>query len=129
MELILNLVWTMLAAVCAGFWMRHARRKSISPRAQAVALLVLVVILLPVISVTDDLQTLQNPAEIDCCARRHHAASSPHSIFPAVAMPPPPMMAKLSFGFLRIAAPDNIPAPTIKIPALESIQNRPPPAA
>ena len=128
MELILNFVWAMLAVVCAGFWMRHARRGGISPRIQAVALLMFIVILLPVISVTDDLQTIQNPAELDCCARRHHATSYFHSIFFAVATLPPPEMAELFFGFLRVAAPDHIPAPTIRIPALESIQNRPPPS-
>jgi hypothetical protein len=127
MEFTLNLVWALLAVVCAGLWMRHARRNGVSPRVQTIALLMLIVIFLPVISVTDGLQTLQNPAELDCCARRHHAASNPHSIFPAVATLPPPMVAQLSFRFLRIAAPGHLPAPTIKIPALKSIQNRPPP--
>jgi hypothetical protein len=89
----------------------------------------LILILLPVISVTDDLQALQNPAELDCCARRHHAVSCPHSIFPAAATLPPPVFAELSFGFLRFAAPGNRPAPLVELPALASIQNRPPPAA
>jgi hypothetical protein len=91
--------------------------------------MMLIAILLPVISVTDDLQALQNPAELNCCARRHHAVFCSHSIFPAAATLPPPVFAELSFGFLRYAAPNNRPAPLVEIPALASIQNRPPPVA
>jgi hypothetical protein len=53
----------------------------------------------------------------------------PHSIFPAVATLPPPVFAELSFGFLRFTAPSHLPVPLVKIPAMASIQNRPPPAA
>ena len=129
MELILNLAWVMLAVVCAGLWVHHARHNGVSPRVQAIALLMLVVILLPVISVTDDLQALQNPAELDCCARRHHAASSPHTIFHAIAALPPVMIAEPSFSFLCKIVPGGSPPPTVKNPALTSIQNRPPPVA
>jgi hypothetical protein len=129
MELTLNLVWATLSVVCAGLWMGYARRNGVSTRVQAIALLLFIVILLPVISVTDDLQALQNPAELDCCARRHHAASCPHSIFPAVATLPPPMVAELSFDSLRTGVPDHLFAVAVNNPALASIQNRPPPAA
>ena len=129
MELILNLVWVMLATLMIWLWMRHAPCEYLSRRMQVIALLMLIVILFPVISVTDDLGAAQNPAELDCCARRHHAVSCPHSIFPAAATLPPPVFAELSFGFLRFAAPGNRPAPLVELPALASIQNRPPPAA
>src|ERR1035437_9485430 len=150
MELILNLVWALLAIVLVRLWLRHAPSKSTSTRTQLAALAMLIVILLPVISVTDDLQTIQNPAELDCCARRNHAASCPQSIFPAVAtLPPPvfaalsspksffppvatlppPVFAELSFGFSGFATPGHPHAPLVKIPALSPIQNRPPPTA
>jgi len=61
----------------------------------------LIVILFPVISVTDDLGAAQNPAELACCASRHHAALCTHSIFPADATLPPLVFAELSFGLLR----------------------------
>jgi hypothetical protein len=128
MELTLNFAWALLATLMFWLWMRHALGEG-TRRPQLVALAVVILILLPVISVTDDLQTLQNPAELDCCARRHYAASSSHSIFPAAAMLPPPVFAELSFGLLRLSAPGNRPAPLVEIPALSSIQNRPPPAA
>ena len=128
MEMILNLVWVLGAIASVALWLRVAHRNGASPRAQFVARLLLLVIVFPVISVTDDLQALQNPAELDCCARRHHAASCTHSILSAVAAPPPLAMAELSSSFMRVALPDNPPLP-LKTPALESIRSRPPPAA
>jgi hypothetical protein len=129
MELVLNLVWILLAMVLVRFWLRTASPRTASTMAQVVALTMLIVILFPVISVTDDLEAIQNPAEIDCCARRNHAASCSHTRFPAVATLPPPVLTSLSFGFLRFAVPNRVPAPLVKNPAMGSVQNRPPPAA
>ena len=117
MELFLNLAWVALAALMFCLWLRFAShtgpdRRIENRRAQFVALAVLLLILFPVISVTDDLQALQNPAETDTCQRRNHIVSNAHSIFPT-----------------RIAAPGRLPAPVIDHPALAPIQNRPPPAA
>jgi hypothetical protein len=128
MELTLNFVWALLATLMFWLWMRHALGEG-TRRAQLVALAVVILILFPVISVTDDLVAAQNPAELDCCARRYHAVSCFHSIFPAAATLPPPVFAELSFGLLRFSASGNRPAPLVKIPALSSIQNRPPPVA
>lgn len=129
MELALNLAWALLAVLLVRLWLRPALPSSVSTRSQAVALLMLIVILFPVISVTDDLVAAHNPAELNCCARRHHAVSCTHSIFPAAAMLPPPVFADHSFRFLRFAAPSNRPEPLVKIPARASNQNRPPPVA
>ena len=129
MELTLNFAWAVLAVVLVRLWLRAAPPSVARSRTQAVALLMLIVILFPVISVTDDLGASLNPAELDCCARRHPAVACSHSVFPAAATLPPPAFAELSFGFLRFAAPDNRPVPLVKIPALASIQNRPPPVA
>jgi hypothetical protein len=129
MEFILNLVWVLLAVAIVRLWTSYARQEGVSRRAQVIALATLIVILLPVISITDDLQTIQNPAELECCARRNHVVSCPHSIFPAVATLPPPTFAMASYGFLRFVAPSNFPVPTVDNPALAPIQNRPPPAA
>jgi hypothetical protein len=132
MELTLNFVWALLALLMFWLWMRHAPREYSSRQMQLVALAVVILILLPVISVTDDVQMAQNPAEADAyylCTRRDHVAVGQHSIFPAAVLLPAPAFAEFSFGFLRFAAPDNRPAPLVKIPALASIQNRPPPVA
>jgi nitrate reductase NapE component len=134
MELFLNLAWVLLAALMVCLWPRFAPRSGPGGRMkdrsmQLVALAVLLLILFPVISVTDDLQAVQNPAETDSSLRKDHVAASPHSIFPAVAALPLPVFAGLFSGSPRIAATSSIAVPAIDHPALASIQSRPPPAA
>jgi hypothetical protein len=129
MELILNLAWALSAVAILSYWLRYARLVGASRRTQIVALAVLILILFPVISVTDDLQAMQNPAETDSCLRRVHAVSSPHSIFPAIGALPSPVLAELSFGVLQVVTPGNLATPAINHPALAPIQNRPPPVA
>jgi len=134
MELFLNLAWVALAALMFCLWLCFASRTGPdrhieNRRAQFIALAVLLLILFPVISVTDDLQAIQNPAETDSSLRRNHIVSNAHSIFPAAAALPPPVFAELSFGALSFRAPGNLPAPAIDHPALAPIQNRPSPAA
>jgi hypothetical protein len=129
MEIVLNLVWMLLAAVSVRLWLRYASREGASRRTQVAALAMLTVILFPVISVTDDLQTAQNPAEIDCGARRNHEVSCSHSIHPMVAAVSPQVFDEPSFGFLRFVVSSSFPVPTVYNPALAPIQNRPPPAA
>jgi hypothetical protein len=129
MELVLNLVWVLLAVAFVRIWRHHAPRNGAGIRAQAATLLMLIVILFPVISVTDDLGAIQNPAEFDCCARRHGTITCPHVILPAVATLPPPVLTELSFVFSLSAVPGHVYTPLVKTPALAPIQNRPPPAA
>jgi hypothetical protein len=132
MELTLNLAWALLAGVLVKLWLRPALPSNACMRTQIVALLMVIVILFPVISVTDDLQMAQNPAEASTYylnTRRDHIAVSPHSIFPAAATLPSPAFTEPPFGFLRFSVPGNRPTLLMEIPALASIQNRPPPAA
>ena len=129
MEIILNLAWVLLAAVIVRLCLLRAPSQGTSRRMQIAALAMLILLLFPVISVTDDLQSAQNIAESDTCLRRVQAAICPHSIFPAVAMLPPDDLAELSFGFLRLAAPFHLLGPTVQNPALAAIENRPPPTA
>jgi hypothetical protein len=112
--------------------MRYDSQAGASRWTQFAALALLIMILFPVISVTDDLQMAQNPAEADAyylCTRRDHAVAGPHSIFPIAAALPIPVFAGISFGHPHYAAPSNLPAPTVLSPALAAIQNRPPPVA
>jgi hypothetical protein len=129
MELTLNLAWMMLATLMCCLWMRFTPRQGATRRAQLVALALVILIMLPVISVTDDLMAARNPAETDCCQRKHHACSNEHPPLHAVAGLSLPLVAGFSSGRLRLAAPRNLTTPQVKIPALSSIQNRPPPAA
>lgn len=129
MEICLNFAWVLVAIWMVALWLRYGPRTGENRRMQLVALAVLVLILLPVISVTDDLMALQNAAEADCCLRRDQLVASPHFIFPAPAALPQSFAAELVLYSRRIAAPSRIPAPQVYQPALTSIQNRPPPSA
>jgi len=129
MELALNLAWALSAIAIVCLWLRFMPQAGATRRTQWVALAVLILILFPVISVTDDLQAVQNPAEVDSCLRRDHAISHPHSTFPAVATLPLPGLADLPFGFLQMAAPGHSPASVVDHPGLRTIHNRPPPIA
>jgi hypothetical protein len=129
MELTLNLVWVVLVTLMLWLWMHHAPREGASRRTQIVALAVIVLILFPVVSVTDDLMAVQNPAETESCQRRSQMCSdgcSTHSAVAVLALPafvePPP-------GSICIAMLSDLPVPLVAVPAVVSIQNRPPPAA
>ena len=129
MELFLNSAWALVAIVIACLWLRLEPRTPVDRRAQFIALVMLIVILFPVISVSDDLWSLHNPAETDTCQRRDHLASCPHSILPAVAALPEPASTELRFGFRRLAPPLTPPLLAVENPALYPVENRPPPAA
>jgi hypothetical protein len=129
METAFNLAWLLLAVALVPLWVSHAPHKGAGWRVQAVALALTILILFPVISVTDDLIALQYPAEVEIYVRRGHTAVSHHSYFPAVAVPSPVFMVGLNFGDQRPAALSDLSALTVKNPALSSIQSRPPPVA
>jgi len=127
MELALNLGWMLLGALLFCLWLRFGARTGARRRTQFVALAVLVMVLFPVISMTDDVFAAQNPAEADCCLRRDDGFSAAHFLFHVAATLPPPAFAEISFAFIRFVAPPNYPAPVVDHPGLEAIQNRPPP--
>lgn len=75
MELLFNLLWLALSCLLVGFWLLlrnrwtdDSLRSSIG--IQLVALGLLIVVLLPVVSLTDDLQACTVPAESEHFARR-----------------------------------------------------------
>jgi hypothetical protein len=129
MELFLNLAWAGLSASMLCLWLRFAPRTESDRRIQFVALAMVILILLPVISMTDDLQAARNPAEIDTCLRRDHEWSSPHSLVPAVALLPLLLFASLDFRVRRVALPGRQAIVTPDNPFLTPIENRPPPVA
>jgi hypothetical protein len=129
MELVLNLAWMVLAALTYWMWVGYAPRKGADRRTQLVALALVILILFPVISVTDDLLMAQNPAETDCCQRKDHVHANHHPLphpAPVSALPSVAAIPSSSPGF---TVPNHLAAPQVNVPALHSIQNRPPPAA
>ena len=128
-ELFLNLAWAAVSVCMLCLWLRFAPRTGPDRRIQFVALAMIILILLPVISVTDDLQAARNPAEVDTCLRRDHDWSSPHSIVPAVAVLPLLVIASLDVRVRRTALPGSQPLAAPANPFLAPVENRPPPAA
>jgi hypothetical protein len=129
MELFLNLVWTALAVASFCLWVRHEKRDGTTRCLPLIALVMLLVILFPVISVSDDLWSVQNPAETDSTLRRDQIASVQPSILPSWVAPVLPVVESMDAEnrlFYRIA--QSAP-PRYAAPALDAIENRPPPVA
>ena len=71
MELFLNLVWCVFSLLLIVHWTRAANlRRNCKTGKAFVALLLLVLLLLPVISVTDDLVAMTSPTEVEHLVRR-----------------------------------------------------------
>lgn len=89
LELLSNLAWLVVAISMWGLWFvrRGMRKRSLIPAigAQAIALAMLTVILLPAISITDDLHACQLPAEIRRSvlqSDRHLNPAAPPGVLP-----------------------------------------------
>lgn len=65
MELFLNLVWLFLSLGLVSWWVRSPRADGKAGWTVAVALVMLLLLLLPAISMTDDLQAINLPAELE----------------------------------------------------------------
>jgi hypothetical protein len=129
MELTLNLAWALLALWMLCAWLRIAPTAVRERRSQFVALAVVILILLPAISMTDDLMAAQNPAEVDCCVRRDYDCFHVHPGVPTTSASPVPAFNGLMFGVVHLLPPNLLEAPLAHTPAMASIQNRPPPSA
>jgi hypothetical protein len=129
MELLLNFAWVLLAALMVCAWLRFASRTTTDRRMQLVALALLLLILFPVISVTDDLQAVQNPAETDCCQRRSHLHAPVCPAFGTAATLPLPEFSGLQSFLQRISVPGRATPQVVARPELTPVSNRPPPVA
>jgi hypothetical protein len=132
MEMTLNLAWVALAVWMVWAWVRFAPREgrpgSVDWRVQLVALGLVILILFPAISMTDDLTATRNPAEVDTYIRRDHDWLHPHVLIPAAMVLAISLFARLSLGTVELIARSAPPAVT-SCAALHPIENRPPPAA
>lgn len=87
MELALNSAWAILAILGLIACLRtNSAEGRQSQSSRLVALAMIVLILFPVISVTDDIWAVRNPAEPDSCLRRDHLPAHQHTIVPETAM-------------------------------------------
>lgn len=130
MEILLNLAWAASAIVLVALWLRTRGRSGNNCRGQIIAIAVLVAILFPVISVSDDLMAAQCPSEADTSVRRNHLVSpDTNPVLPAIAIVSPPAFPGVTFRFLSYVSPGWAAESFAKTPALASIRNRPPPEA
>lgn len=131
MELLLNLAWLAVAGALVSIWVRDGGRDRAQRRRQLIAMAVLIAILFPVISVSDDLLAIQNASETDnsYLRRDHLVFSGTHPVQPMITMIAVVMFAGLALRFLRFVAPSFLLAKRPDHPELTGIENRPPPAA
>jgi hypothetical protein len=87
----------------------------------------LLLILFPVISVTDDFWAAQNPAEADTCVRRNDVTAYAHTIVPEIAMPELAQTADSLIAFLGYAPVGNSTVPKPQILLRSTLFTRPPP--
>jgi hypothetical protein len=129
-ELFLNLAGAFVAVTLICLWLLCAPRTAAageSRRTQLVALALLILIMFPLISVTDDLLAAQNPAESDSFQRRDQTISVLNAVLSSFTYPGETASAAIP-AVIRIAALAlRVPLPAA--PALAPIENRPPPTA
>lgn len=71
MELCLNALWFAVSLLLVGFWLRDAQGRGRRPEVRAgIAVVLLIVLLFPAISMTDDLLLQSAPAETEHLLRR-----------------------------------------------------------
>jgi len=129
-EILLNLAWALCSLALLWMWMRRRPTNAAPVASQMLALAMVVILLLPVISLSDDLVAMQGPAESDSCVRRVLHANEGHpSVVPAAAGMPEEFFAVLTTtgGSRELIQSYNFaPSPTLLIRSLDS---RPPPQA
>ncbi len=133
--MLFNLLWLALSGALLGFWLRSPHRwadesSRTSTRMQIMALAVLIVILLPVVSLTDDLQACTAPAEVEHLARRDFQSHTDSPLHTASAVVPALISFQKTFGLQTLSHL----APSVEIVTLDRrylsvVGNRPPPGA
>lgn len=136
MEILSNLTWIAVALALLVVWVgqqRRTRGQTMLPgtAVQMIALAILAVILLPAISVSDDLQASHNPAEVErACAR-----SDQHVLLMADSHATPVALAVI-FSVLADAAPQRMAWFSVEYPPAQEPtsharvpESRGPPAA
>ena len=135
MELLCNLAWVAVTIALWSCWFVRRRSARISPlpaiAAQIISLAALTAILLPVISITDDLQAANNPAEVERSAgKRDHLFSfqqAHHGAPGIVALVVPAFCPSLLTRFSLL--PTDSADPSEGTAHLLAPWSRPPPAA
>jgi hypothetical protein len=129
MELVLNLGWLAMTIAMCWLWAGHARREGRGRSAQLVSLALVLGIMFAVITIYDDMAMAQNPAETRCFQREDDLGAHAHVPFHPVVASTPTLAAEPPFNMFRSTMVGSFLVPSMKVSALSSIQNRPPPVA
>jgi bacteriorhodopsin len=129
LELFLNIAGALIALAMVCLWLRSTTGTSRDRRIQFVALVVLLLILFPTISMTDDLLAVQNSTETDVYVRLDHLYTSAQSFLPVAITMMVETVDEHRATSLHEAVPGTPPASLMNPPAMAPIENRPPPVA
>ena len=135
MELLFNLLWVVLSIGLIGLWLISGRRWGnylLRPNShvQIAALAILIVILFPVVSLTDDLLACTAPAEVEHLVRRHLQEHVENSLESAAILAAALVSYQSALGLQVIS--HTSPSMKIGTPReafLNAVGNRPPPHA
>jgi len=127
-EVFLNFAWALVAILLIELQRRTESRTGAQRRNSLIALAMLLVILFPVISVSDDLWSIQYATETDTALRRNHLDARSSHTLPSAAPPPAEFAASVEFSHFHFIVIQPS-APRAERPWFAAILNRPPPSA
>jgi len=108
MELVLNLVWVLLAALAFGRWSRA--RHPVSARSHLIALACMLALLFPVISATDDLHAMRPEIEDSASNKRLKQAAVGKALGQQITHNPAALLVA-AFGVLRPGESSRVVTP------------------
>ena len=130
MEIILNIAWALCSLGLVWLWTRGSESNPVPRRTQILALAMVVLLLLPVISLSDDLMAMQGPAESDTCLRRvlHTNDTHPSTVVAFFALPEQIVYAPSVSGCSKeLIREFSFSPPAVSL--TRSLDSRPPPGA
>jgi hypothetical protein len=132
MELVLNFAWLLMCIVLIALWQHYGHKKPVhgatSRTIQLVALGVVLLILFPVISVSDDLMMAQSPAETVSCVHKCCNCGHHHHQMPTQAALPELTRTQTAVEYTSLVLMSKSLDRATQNPALRRVENRPPPS-
>jgi hypothetical protein len=121
--------WGLVVFVDMDHWINTWREDSVSHHASFVALIMILVISFPVISLNDDLYFAQNLSDIDSVGCSSRPISIALSLFSAIPDLPELAIREMSRGLLRPHVLKKLSVQLVGNPARNPVWSRPPPIA
>jgi hypothetical protein len=130
MEVLLNLAWAFCSLSLFFLWTKSNTSNPAPRRTQLFALAMVVLLLLPVISLSDDLLAMQGAAETDMSLRRAQVSDNTHASPASTPFGLPEQIAQALTlgGYSRILSQETAPAEPMSGLG-RALDSRPPPSA